>query len=273
MDKDKNILLFLNMILDGLNFSMYDFGQHEAPIIELAKELGYAAGFKLEKANFVNPPNYEYYVVELPDENIRVTKEGYDFLKKNQLTNFEKTEFNLKRILIDIDENSKIRNSNFNDIEYNDYKELISKAIDRNYLSGVTIDRSGQGNKKIMVYDNNPELTTEGNDYIKGKKEHAMTTNNTFNINSPVTNSSFGSDITMTNNIGLTTKDLLDIINSLDEMDQQQGKELLEVLKTEEPKLGFLKKFDNLLGKYPNLTEAVNNSLMLMATVGVAFIP
>ncbi len=149
------------------------------------------------------------------------------------------------------------------DCERNGYISTYMKQIVYRYMDGGDIA-------------DGITLTKSGHDFLEGNDADTSspTIGQQFNIGT-ASNSNFGNYGTVTNNFGITIEDLFKFIEEkIEPNDQEEAKEVLEVVqKTEELKPGVLKRFDNLLQKYPNFSSSIGTLIMTLltsATNGVA---
>lgn len=107
-------------------------------------------------------------------------------------------------------------------------------------------------------------VTKDGRKFIKEGDHSSMATIQNYHFQN-VYGANFGDNGSVTNNFSdVSIDDLKSFIeNKLDSNDKEEGHQLVETLETEEIKPGLLKRFDNLVGKYPHLVDLVGKITML----------
>ncbi|MEN0783682.1 hypothetical protein AAHR23_05765 [Listeria monocytogenes] len=166
---------------------------------------------------------------------------------------------------------TEIRNKNFN--EDNSFPELS-----RSYLMDLLNDCEYQGylshksqkQNLITPYMNggfalHPSafVTRDGRNFIENGNEPSLKSMTQFNIQN-VNGSSFGDNSSVTNNYSkFTIEDLKKFVENIDNTtDKKEGENLIRTLEVEDIKPNLLKRFDKLLGKYPNLVEITSGIIM-----------
>lgn len=131
--------------------------------------------------------------------------------------------------------------------------ESIKQKLVMNHSSGYELHPTayvtGQGRQFLEDYDRTKTQSIQ-----------------TFNIES-VSNSAIGNYNTLNNYSETPIKDLEELVSSLsdDEETKKQGLELVETLKKEDVKPGYLSRFEDFLQKYPKSVELISSFLTSMA--------
>lgn len=115
------------------------------------------------------------------------------------------------------------------------------------------------------LIDDNLSVTRKGHGFLSGTLD-TPTIRNQFNVQGGIHSSNIGDYGTVNNNFGASLEELKSLIQELQGSDLTQGKEMVEVIETEEIKPGFLSRFDKFLGKYPNIASTAGKLLLTLAT-------
>ncbi|MFV8261611.1 hypothetical protein ACNNMU_09410 [Aerococcus viridans] len=168
---------------------------------------------------------------------------------------------NIKRVLDLIHNEQFDSNTSLPDLKRNELKNLILMCENEQYLS----HRSGKNGQPLVIsfmdggWILHPStfVTRSGTQFLEGFDRNNSQPSQTFNIQS-VQNSALGNYNTVNNYSNKPIEDLQKYISELaDKKDKEIGNELLETLKTEEIKPGFLNRFENFLSKHPKSVDLV----------------
>lgn len=167
---------------------------------------------------------------------------------------------NIKRVLELIRVEQFDSKTSLPDLERKDLRNLVLMCEDDKYLS----HRSSKGKPLLQNYmdggwDLHPTtfVARSGLQFLEGYDRTHNQSTQTFNIQS-VQNSALGNYNTVNNYSNKPIEDLQKYVDELkDKKDQEIGKELLDTLKTEEVRPGFLSKFESFLSKYPKSVDLV----------------
>lgn len=173
----------------------------------------------------------------------------------------------LKAVLIEIRDKVFDSETSFSEISRDDLANLINDCENQNFLA----HRASKQQDLVISYMDggfsiqpSTFITREGRSFIEGDENNSMPITNHFNFQN-VYGANFGNNGSVTNNFsGISIDDLKSVIDAIpDKNDKEEGQQLVKTLETEEIKPGLLKRFDNLVGKYPNLVDLVGKIAMI----------
>ncbi|EDP68589.1 hypothetical protein CAT7_04964 [Carnobacterium sp. AT7] len=173
----------------------------------------------------------------------------------------------IKSILSEIDNDGFIPETSFPELKRDKLVNALRDCEQLGYLSHSS--RSAQ--PLIITYYDGFDLhpttyvTRAGKQFIEGK-ENSSTPTHQYNIQS-VSGANFGENGSVTINYGASLSDIQTFIEStVDIDDKSEANELVNTLEKEPITPGLLKRFDNLLVKYPGLAKASGQVLLSIAT-------
>lgn len=174
----------------------------------------------------------------------------------------------LKHLLIEIDNESFDENNIFPELRRDKIMKMLNDCENQGFIS------HSSSNQKIVIgfmgggFILHPTtyITRQGKKFIEGEQDSPAPSHQ-YNIGT-VHGSNFGDHGTITNNYGASISEINSLIKSItDPTDKEEAVQLVEILDAKEPlKPGLLKKFDTLLGKYPELANTVAKLLLSFAT-------
>lgn len=175
---------------------------------------------------------------------------------------------NIKRVLELIDSNNFDPANSLPDLSRDDLKNLVLMCEEEGYISY----RSSKGKPLVQGYMGggwsiafNTFVTRPGKQFLEGFDRNVSQTTQTFNIQT-VQNSALGNYNTVNNYSSEPLNDLESYVNTLsNEEDQKTGNELIETLKTEEIKPGFINKFEKFMADHPKSVDLVASFVTAIA--------
>lgn len=174
---------------------------------------------------------------------------------------------NLRHLLTAIDNESFDENNILPDFSRDKVMRMLNDCENQGFISHASTKQ------KIVIgfMDGNFMLqpttyvTRQGRQFIEGK-ENPPTPTHQYNIQS-VSGANFGENGSVTINHGASLSDIQTFIEStVDVDDKSEATELVNTLEKEPITPGLLKRFDNLLVKYPGLAKASGQFLLSIAT-------
>lgn len=139
------------------------------------------------------------------------------------------------------------------------------------------IDHESTNQQLVINYKDGFDLhpttyvTRQGRQFLEDYDRTKTQSNQTFNIES-VSNSAIGNYNTVNNYSETPIQDLEKIVESLSDEDEtkEQGKELVETLKKEDIKPGYLSKFEKFFQKHPKTVDLISSFLTSMAVASIS---
>lgn len=162
-------------------------------------------------------------------------------------------------------------NFNYEEILPNESREEVKRVLTISENDGFlshTSDRKPlltlMGQKGLMLHPT-AYITRSGEQFLEGYDRTKAQSQTTFNIKN-VSNSALGDYNTVNNYSEKPLDDLVEFIKTLTETsDKEQGEKLINTLKNEEIKQGYLSKFDEFLSKYPTTVDLISSFVTSLA--------
>lgn len=143
-----------------------------------------------------------------------------------------------------------------------DFDKILEMGDANGYINGLKIIKTKDKN---IIRTDNLTLTEKGATYLKPNKPSIATnqTTNTFNFgDGDYSNSGFGSDFTVNNNLSNAVSDLKKYVSELPEEDRKIGNELVEVVEEQEIKKSKFSRFADFLENHPKAIELTGKAIV-----------
>lgn len=181
----------------------------------------------------------------------------------------------IKKVLQAIVDGGFNENSTLSEISRRELQEILLMSEDEGFLSHRSSKQKlvqgfiGQGDDFIL--SPSAYVTRPGRQFLEDYDRTRIQSTQTINIES-VSHSSIGNYNTVNNYSDTPIEDLNELVESLNNDDEtkEQGRELIETLKNEEIKPGYLAKFEQLLQKHPKTVELISSFLTSVAVASIA---
>ena len=174
----------------------------------------------------------------------------------------------LKHLLIEIDNESFDENNIFPELRRDRVMKMLNDCKNQGFISHTSSKQNIVTGYMDGGFSLHPTtyVTMQGKQFVEGK-DNTPAPSHQYNIGT-VQGSHFGDHGTITNNYGASISEINSLIETItDPADKEEAVQLVEILDAKEPlKPGLLKKFDTLLGKYPQLASTVGKLLLSFAT-------
>ncbi|EDN7323718.1 hypothetical protein FHK07_12085 [Listeria monocytogenes] len=171
----------------------------------------------------------------------------------------------MKIVLSDIRDKKFVEEKILPELSRDDVADLINDCQQQGFISHTSLKQPllTRYNHGGFLIHPTTFITRDGRKFIEEGDKSPSNTNNHYSIQT-VYGAYFGNNGSVTNNFsGISIDDLKSFIDTIsDSNDKEEGHQLVKTLETEEIKPGLLKRFDNLVGKYPNLSDLVGKIMM-----------
>lgn len=180
-------------------------------------------------------------------------------------------ETKIKKVLVAVKEGRFDERTTLPKEDREELKRVILMCEDDNFIS----HRSSK-QKLVQVFMGDgfilhptAYVTRAGEQFLEGFDRNEPQSSTVFNIEK-VEGSALGNYNTVNNYSEQPLEDLTEFVKTLEGDSKNQGEELIDTLEKEEPKPGYLSKFDNLLTKYPNIVDLISSFLTSFAVAHIS---
>lgn len=180
---------------------------------------------------------------------------------------------NIKIVLEQINKEIFNPESSLPHLSRTELKNVVLMSEDEGYISY----RSSKGKPLVQGFmgggwmiSPTAFVTRSGHQFLEGFDRNVSQPSQTFNVGS-VYNSAVGNDNVVNNYSDTPIDDLKKYVSELaNDEDKKEGNELVEALKNDEVKPGFLAKFDSFIEKHPKTIDLISSSLTSIAISGLS---
>lgn len=175
-------------------------------------------------------------------------------------------ETKIKKVLVAVKEGRFDEKKTLPKENREELKRVILMCEDDNFISHVSSKQKlvqgfmGGG----FILHPTAYVTRAGEQFLEGFDRNEPQSSTVFNIEK-VEGSALGNYNTVNNYSETPLEDLAEFIKNLEGDFKKQGEELIDTLENEEPKQGYLSKFDDLLAKYPKTVDLISSFLTSLA--------